>query len=90
MKDSVQNELKKALSKCCLTLDGWVSNAVESYLGVTCHFIDNEFEFRSFALDLRLIIESHLSEYIHSQINEVLQEWDIGDKVINKLCEKYF
>ena len=28
------------------------------------------------------MIESNLSEYIHSKINEVIVEWDLSDKLI--------
>ena len=81
MKELVLKEIKTALSSCSLTLDGWLSDATEGYLGVTCHFIDNDFEFRSFILNLKALIESHSSEYIRSKIKEVIDEWDLTDKV---------
>jgi hypothetical protein len=81
LKELIQKELKEALSKCCLTLDGWMSPAVESFLGITCHYVDNEFRFRSFSLDLKLLVEAHSSDFIHSQLIDVLKDWDIEDKV---------
>ena len=86
-------EIKDGLQNCCLTLDGWVSNRTESFLGVTCHYIDKDFEFRSFALDLKLLIESHSTNYIYSQLLEVLEEWEIREKVRHKIiknCEHIY
>jgi hypothetical protein len=80
LKELIQKELKEALSKCCLTLDGWISPAVES-LGITCHYVDNEFHFRSFSLDLKLLVEAHSSDFIHSQLIDVLKDLEIEDKV---------
>ena len=81
MRELVEKEIKEALLKCCVTLDAWTSCATESYLGVTCHYVDNEYELRSFALDLKLLVESHSSEYIFSKIMEVLDDWEMYDKV---------
>ena len=82
LKELILKEIKKALSSCSLTLDGWLSDATEGYLGVTCHFIDDYFELRSFILNLKALMESHTSEYIHCKIKEVIDEWDLNDKVI--------
>ncbi len=81
LKELIQKELKVALSKCCLTLDGSISPAVECFLGKTCHYVDKEFHFRSFSLDLKLLVEAHSSDYIHSQLIDVLKDREIEDKV---------
>ena len=43
LNELVKKELKDALNKCCLT----PSNVFESFLGVTCHNVDSEFELQS-------------------------------------------
>ena len=48
MKDLVKTELGRSATHCSLTADCWTSNANESFLGVTCHYID--FRFRNLVI----------------------------------------
>ena len=82
LKELVKKELKDGLTDCSLTLDAWVSDATEGYLGVTCHFIDNDFQFRSFILSHKPMMDSHTSQYIHSKLEEVIEEWVLSEHVL--------
>ena len=39
----VADELNNNLTYGSVKLDGWISNATESFLGITCHYIDSDF-----------------------------------------------
>jgi hypothetical protein len=81
LKELVLKEIKTALSSCSLTLDGWFSDATEGYLGVTFHFIDNDFEFRSFVLNLKLCSGTLLivKECCHIEVARMLKRPGTGE-----------
>ena len=48
--EDLKKDLKKRSSKITLTTDAWTSIATEAYLGVTCHYINDNWEMVSFVL----------------------------------------
>ena len=60
------------------TADFWTSAANESYLGVTCHFITNTWELKSYVLQTRSVPECHTAVNIASRLQETLEEWEIA------------
>jgi len=72
----------KCIDYCGITTDCWSSNANHSYMGVTIHFVDDEYKFRSVEVALKYLIESHTSQYLKDQIMEVLTRFGIENKVI--------
>jgi hypothetical protein len=83
-----RNELAQKLAaqpnkSVALTLDYWTSLQNENYLGVTCHYIqDNSWLMSSHALAVDYSSERHTSENVKKQIIKILKDWDIEDKVI--------
>lgn len=59
------------------TTDAWTSRANESYLALSLHYIDVNFEIEKYTLGLRELTESHTGIYLSSIIKEILEEWDI-------------
>lgn len=59
-KPKIENELAEA-SAVALTTDSWTSRATHSYLTVTAHYINAEWEMKSHVLQTRPL-ESHTSE----------------------------
>jgi hypothetical protein len=53
-----------------MTTDCWSSNANNSYIRLTVHFVDDEFKFNSLEIALKYLVESHTSEYLKKEIFE--------------------
>ena len=64
-----------------LTADYWTSAANDSYLGVTAHFIDEDWTLHSFALGCQCTEERHYSEVCAEHFKAVADEWNIFAKV---------
>lgn len=64
-----------------LTTDTWTSMATESYMSITAHFIDENWEMHSILVDCFKFGERHTSENLKMEIIRVLTEWEILDKV---------
>jgi hypothetical protein len=77
------DELNAQLNFGSITLDGWVSKATESFLGVTCHYVDLDFYLRNLVLTLRYLDDKHTTQFIHDNIKQVLSDWKLDDKVRN-------
>lgn len=83
-KKNLKNLLEKAHA-VSLTIDGWTSNANESYVGITCHFFeensDSSLALHSTALDVILIEKDETAYNLSQLIRNCLTEWGIFDKV---------
>ena len=62
VKMKVIDILSKDVEFLSITADIWTSIATESYLSVTLHYIDNNWEIKSFALGTFPLTESHTGE----------------------------
>ncbi|CAM4684115.1 unnamed protein product [Leuciscus chuanchicus] len=51
-------------SMICLTTDVWTSMATEAYLGLTCHFINDEWELMIFNLTTMPLEERHKAKKV--------------------------
>ena len=58
--------------RCAVTLDICSSNSQCSYLGVTCHFIDAKFNYKSEAIALAYLDESHTAGYIAKRLRVII------------------
>jgi hypothetical protein len=67
VKQIVQKELDTA-DYVSLTLDGWSSVSNNSYLGITSHYIDEDFEFQSCLLALKYAPMSHTGVNLSNEI----------------------
>ena len=81
VKNLVQQELKNAV-KCSISTDSWTSIATESFLGVTCHYVTKMFKFKSLILCLQYLNDDHNSQFIFGSLNEILDSWSVGEKVL--------
>ena len=64
-----------------LTTDSWKSRATESYVTITCHYIDNKWAQREFTVQTRILEKKHSGENIAEILLESAEEWNIRDKV---------
>lgn len=77
--------IKDALScssMICLTTDVWTSIATEAYLGLTCHFINEEWELINFNLTTMPLEERHTAVNIASWIEAAVAKFEIP---VNKI-----
>ena len=75
-------ELRHLDSKVSITCDCWTSKSQNSYLGVTCHYIDNNMKFKNKVIALRYVMESKTADYLHENLVKILEQWKIQEKVI--------
>nr|XP_054604938.1 E3 SUMO-protein ligase ZBED1-like [Nothobranchius furzeri] len=76
--EKLRSELKKASSKISFTTDAWTSLVTESYLGVTCHFINDNWDLHSFNLTTLPVEERHTAENLASWVEKVAEKFHIS------------
>ena len=81
VREEVKDELNHA-SAVCLTTDIWTSSISQSYMTVTCHFIDNSWHLKSYVLETVHLSVSHTAENIASELIRIANEWSISEKVV--------
>lgn len=82
-RNQVVNELCKINGRISLTADMWTSTINrEAFLGITIHYIDCDWKLRHFLLDIVPFTISHSGVNIAHEINRVLDEFRISNKVI--------
>ena len=73
----VKLALSSSSSMVSLTTDAWTSIATEAYLGMTCHFINNDWELVSFSLTTMPLEERHTAINIASWIETAIEKFGI-------------
>jgi hypothetical protein len=76
--EDLKKDLKKRSSKITLTTDAWTSIATEAYLGVTCHYINDNWEMVSFVLCTKPLVDRHTAENIARWIEKVAEKFDFS------------
>jgi hypothetical protein len=76
-------EQLKKVDFCSITTNGWSSNSNQSFMGVTVHFVDQNFVFKSYQIALKFTPESHTSEYLKRELEEVFFKYGIQTKVFS-------
>lgn len=79
-KSNVQEKLDK-LESISITTDCWTSLANDSYMTVTAHAIDSEWNKMSLVLDTAELEERHTAVNLATAMNNVTSSWKITDKV---------
>lgn len=82
MQGAVKNILKKNNSKLSFTLDGWSSITRRNYKGITCHFINNNWEIHSLLLDFVPSHGLHAGKDTAKLFFEATKNFQITDKVL--------
>lgn len=81
MKENVKRILKDNRSKFSFNIDAWIARNGKSFYGITVHFIDNNWNFQSFALDLVACEGEHSGTAIAKIFFATLKEYGIENKV---------
>ena len=72
--NQIQQSLKE-VDAFAITTDTWTSIANESYIGVTCHYIDTEWKLLSKCLAVRSHPERHTGENLALSLKEILEQF---------------
>lgn len=79
--DKLQNVLKE--TDCvALTTDIWTSVATEAYLGVTCHFLGDDWEIKALSLTTMPLDERHTATNIADWLEETATKFHIPFKKV--------
>lgn len=71
------------VSYVSLTCDLWSSRANESYITVTCHFIDEDFNLCCAVLSTNIMKNNHTSDNIAAEINTICIDWNLNKKIVS-------
>ncbi|CAJ1065719.1 E3 SUMO-protein ligase ZBED1-like [Xyrichtys novacula] len=83
--EEIKAKLTNILKKCdsiALTADIWTSVATEAYLGVTGHFLGEDWEVKSHSLTTMHLEERHTAANIAEWLEDVIAKFDIPPKKI--------
>ncbi len=64
-------------SKLALTTDVWTSVATEAYLGITCHYITDDWDMQSFCLTTMPLQDRHTASNIAEWLEQVVARFEI-------------
>lgn len=67
-------------SNISITTDCWTSTAGAPYIAITCHFIDEEWELKSFCLRCAHFEKDHTSDNIVETLTNLLADWGLNVK----------
>ncbi|GBC28973.2 zinc finger BED domain-containing protein 1-like [Rhizophagus irregularis DAOM 181602=DAOM 197198] len=82
-KNVLINEVSQINSKISLTTDIWTSEiSKDCYLGVTMHYINNNWELKNLLLDLIPVNGSHTAGLITSKLLQILEEFSISNNIL--------
>lgn len=70
----------------CTTADIWSANN-KSYMGVTCHFIDENYQRKSYMLSCKRIMFAHTHSVIANVLYEIHKEFNLRSKVIGTITD---
>ena len=77
VKTRLQTELN-GVDSVALTTDHWTSPAVDSYVGLTAHFITQEWKLQTRVLQTKEVRERHTALNI-DDLRAVIDEWDLSE-----------
>ena len=80
VKDNIVAASLKDATFFAATTDFWTSGTCHPYLTITVHFIDREWDLKSFSLDTAALYEDHTGENIACAITDVLDNWNLDFK----------
>ncbi|XP_034565509.1 zinc finger BED domain-containing protein 1-like [Notolabrus celidotus] len=79
---NMKDTLKLTKNKIALTADAWTSVATEAYLGITCHFISDDWELTTLCLTTMPLEERHTGPNIAAWIEQAVARFEISPSKI--------
>jgi hypothetical protein len=81
------HETLNSINHVTLTVDGWSDRRCRSFLGITCHFINNKMMSQAYLIDFLRFKSPHTSENIKQLTEEVLERFNIKEKVFKIITD---
>ena len=76
VKSKIEEQIKsKQLDYFSATTDLWTSAAGDPYITFTTHYIDSNWELKSYCLQTHYLPQDHTGENIAGVLEETLQQW---------------
>jgi len=75
-------QIKENAVSVCLTTDCWTSINNQSFIAITAHYLDTDFNFKSVLLECVAFEESHTSHNLKVKIESVITDWELNGKVV--------
>ena len=72
--ESIKEEVKNSSANCALTSDFWTSLGNESYCGIICHWIADDWNLKSVVLECVHVIERHYSANVAELYKQFAKE----------------
>ena len=82
MKSLKKKEFADIDGKISFTTDCWTSPNNMSFMGITAHWIDSNFNICVSTLDIAKLSEKHTGENLYKKFKEILTEFGIQEKVL--------
>jgi len=76
----IQTKIREDMSKGkakAVTTDMWTSSNNDSYMGVTCHWVDEDYQLRNTCLAIKHAPGSHTADLISTELSEIMTDWGI-------------
>ncbi|XP_041647865.1 zinc finger BED domain-containing protein DAYSLEEPER [Cheilinus undulatus] len=80
----IRNELQSSLKEpedVVLTCESWSHRVKDSFLTVSCHFVDNHGNLKSYVLSTKYLLRDESADNIIKQISAVVKAWGLEGKV---------
>ncbi|KAI9907651.1 hypothetical protein PsorP6_003177 [Peronosclerospora sorghi] len=83
MRAAVKDLLADVHSRISLTMDQWTASNGDSYLGVTAHWIDNNWNLKKIVFDVSGIPHPHDADNMFIILKQLLQRFNITTKLLS-------
>ena len=78
LRENCARPLISSAKHFALTTDCWTSRAGQAFIGVTIHFITEDFQLKSFALTNEELPVSHNAANLATALRGILDEWGLS------------
>ena len=72
------NQMKELNQKFSFTTDIWSSRGNDSYISLSCHFVDHNFCRQNMMLNASVFNEDHTAENIALKVQEMINKWGLS------------
>ncbi|GES97171.1 zinc finger BED domain-containing protein 4-like [Rhizophagus clarus] len=76
----IMEKLEKDANAISLTCDLWTGCNRQGFLGITCSYLNPEFQLHEIILSVQYILYPHIADHIGDTLLAVLDEWELQDK----------
>ncbi|CAB5386644.1 unnamed protein product [Rhizophagus irregularis] len=74
-------KIKLEAKNISLTTDMWTSRGGQGYIGITCSYVDSNFNLNEITLTVNYVRYPHTAQHITESLEEILEKWNLRDKV---------